>query len=110
MAGCRPLLALFCTQQRLGACAVFRGQYRGIWSGAATDATVGEAETFHFARFVNITAINEYWMVHGTLYLVHIERFELVPLGHNYKGVRAFCYFVGVLTENDSIHLHTFAF
>src|SRR5438552_18420291 len=106
MAGSRPLLALFYAQQRLDACTVFRGQYRGIWSGAATDATIGEAEAFHFTCLVDIAAIDEYWMVHGMLYLLHIERFELVPLGHNYKGVCALCYFVGVLTENDSIHLY----
>src|SRR5205807_4728739 len=107
MAGCRPLLALFYTQQRLGACAVFRRQYRGIWPGTATDATIGEAETFHFARFVDIAAIDEYWMVHGMLYLVHIERLELVPLGHNDKGVCSLCYFVGILAKNDGFHMYS---
>ena len=33
--------------------------------------------------------------------LLHIERFELVPLGHDYKGIRAFRDFVGVLTKNN---------
>src|SRR5207253_6314139 len=37
---------------------------------------------------------------------MHIERFELVPIGHDDKRVRAFRYFVGILTKNDGFHVY----
>src|SRR5260370_16655942 len=85
-------------------------KYRRIWPRAATNATIREAEGFHFARLVDIAAIDEYRMVHGVLDLVHIERLKLVPFGHNHQGIRALSNFISIFAENDGFHAHVFAF
>src|SRR5215472_11589630 len=64
----------------------------------------------HLLGFVDVAPIDENGAAHHTLNLWHIERFELVPLGHHYQRVGIFCYSISIFAESNIVKADTLAF
>src|SRR6266849_5614531 len=89
--------------------AVSGWQDGGGGGGAASHAAIDEAQAVHLRRLIDVSTIDHHRAAHGGADLQHIQRLELVPLGHDYQGVRALRRFIGIRAKLHLLHTHAFA-